>query len=179
MPYTFAQMLSAELYFEPAAIAILTSGGFDVISPFVAVNPATGQPNLAPAKDAQTFVLFEFAGDTGDMMVMQPGSIRDVAVPAGWRGQLRVTHRVSVGDQPVADGVTPGCYKRLLEQRGQIRALFLTPDNPFRAALPQYDILSIALAQPDRAVDRERSINQATEVFDIRFTATDDLPAAE
>lgn len=175
---TFAAQLSAELYFEPAAIQLLTDAGFDVISPFVSVNPATGQPNLAPAKDNQVFVLFDFGSDTNDVRVFQAAADRDQSVAAGWRGTLRVTHRVAVGDMPAGDGETPGCYKRLLEQRGLIRAVFLAPDNPFAALLPQYDILSISLLQPERNVDRERSINQATEIFDILFTSTDDLPAA-
>lgn len=177
MPLTFAQLLSAELYIEPAAIQVMEAAGYAVLSGFLPVD-ANGNPVVAAAKDEQCFVAFDMGSDEGGRFVFQGDTDRPlVSVPAAWRGSLRITHRVAMGDEPPPAGKDPACYKRLLIQRGEIRALFLKPENPLQALLPQYDFLSILLMQPDRRVEQDRFANQATEIFDLRFTATDDLPA--
>lgn len=177
---TIEDFLAAESYFEPAACSLLRTKGFNVASPFVQVtgSNANGDPILAPTPDDACTVIFHLGESDPEIRAFITTSRgTSHAMNAGFEGILEITHHVPVnspGSSPAdVPGEAPGCYRRLLRQRGAIRALFLEHEDPFETFLPQIDILSITLVAPERGVARERAVNHATERFRIRF-----MPAA-
>jgi hypothetical protein len=169
---TIDEFYAPEIAFEPTAAQILKAAGFQVVSDFLPIDPLTGNPNIKGVPDAATFVEFEMGDVSDDPRVFRADAGLDGALasePAGFEGVLKITHRVPVDDQPVPPGEHPGCYRRLCLQRGRIRALFRDTARPFKDLIPAYDIQSIALIQPDRRIDGDRSANQATERFRIRW----------
>jgi hypothetical protein len=169
---TFAELYAFELNIETAAAAVLTTGGFTVISPFVQLD-ASGQPvDLKSVPENHCTVEFS-AGDTDATSKVgytdANGVLTGDADEFGWEGELAIVHRVGMDDLPPKPGEPLGCYAKLCRQRGMIRALLLGPHRPFKDSLNWYSILSIRLVQPERRVDQPRQANEATERFRIRF----------
>lgn len=170
MPATIDDFYAFEQNFEPAVAAILKAAGFKVTSPFVAVNPTATAPEMAALVDGDCWVQFEVAETDEQIRAFRADADFDggqISEPAGFDGTIEITHRIKVDDTLQLTGV----YAALCQQRGQIRALFRESKRPFKDSLPLYDILSIRLVGPDRRVDGERLVNQATERFRVRFTA--------
>lgn len=169
---TIDEFYAPELHFEPAAATLLAAAGLEVVSAFLPVDPATGQPNTTGIPDDACWVEFQMGDVSDDTRVFRTDAGLDggyASEPAGFEGILTVTHRVPVDDQAPPPGENPDCYLRLCRQRGVIRRLFRDSARPFKTLIPAYDLQSIQLIQPDRRIDADRSANQATERFRIRW----------
>jgi len=164
------ELYSWELNILPIASAILKDGGVPVFSPFIPAG--AGPAELQLLREKHAIVTFEPAPIDPNAKAFATGvtGAEDGvdSIEVGWGGDLVVEHSVPVDDKPPAPGEIPGCYWESLRLAGRIRALILSPHNPFAQRLPWYDILSIRYVQPQRGVDAPRSANQATERF--RFT---------
>lgn len=162
--------LAAERHFETAAAQILRDGGLVVVSPFVPMNP-DGTPQELP--DDCAWPVFELGevDDSRRVFRANPDWLGGTSsMPAGFEGVLEIHHRVRVTDRLSTGGAgIPECYARLCDQRGLIRALFLEDENPFAPLLPDFDIISIRLMQPDRTVQAVKQANQAVERFRITY----------
>jgi hypothetical protein len=167
------ELYSWELNILPIASAILKEGGVPVISPFIPGQSENQAEIDKLLKDKHAIVTFEPAPIDPNMKAFATGvtGAEDEidSIEAGWGGDLVIEHSVPVDDTPPAPGEIPGCYWESLRLAGRIRALILTPKNPFAAQLPFYEFLSIRYVQPQRGVDQPRSANQATERFRFQF----------
>jgi hypothetical protein len=171
------ELYSWELNILPIAAALLKEGGVPVISPFLPP-PSPDAPEYQAEidrllKDKHAIVTFEPAPIDPNVKAFATG-VTDAedgldSIEAGWGGDLVVEHSVPVDDKPPAPGEIPGCYWESLRLSGRIRALLLSPKNPFAARLPYYQFLSIRYVQPQRGIDQPRSANQATERFRFNF----------
>lgn len=178
---TIDEFYAPELQFEAAAAALLKAAGFKVVSDFLPIDPQTGNPNTKGVPDDACFVEFQMGDVDDSTRIFREDDSLDgdlASEPAGFEGILTITHRVPVDDQPVAPGENPSCYRKLCLQRGKVRVLFRDTARPFKDLISAYDIQSIALVQPDRRIDTDRSANQATERFRIKWVpAPDEYPS--